>query len=151
MFCMPVEEMLTQSFAELRSVMTDSDASLRASDRNPLIYHRPPPPRADPPRADDAPMHYFDAEFEEQDRSWRDEEVQSEYVTLAQADEHGVEDREDEVIYTCRSCRRRRRRGPGDGTITDECVGWMGMSLLACIVVTAFAVASVLVWVLVTQ
>jgi hypothetical protein len=57
----------------------------------------------------------------------------------------------DEVIYTCRSCRRRRRRGHGDDGNLKECEVWIGILLLACIAVIVFAVLGVLLWIMVTQ
>jgi hypothetical protein len=128
--------------------MTDDHAPPHANPHsnlcsNPLIRHGPPLPQTRTSRTDDAPINYFDADFEERERCWRqDRQETTYYVPLAQDEEQGVHESENEMPYA-----HRRYRHYEDAAWL-ECVAFW---VLTCVIVMAAVSAAAFLWILVTQ
>jgi hypothetical protein len=116
--------------------MTDDHAPPHA---NPVIYSDNSTPQICTPRAEDAPINYFDEEFEARERCWR---VQARYVAVAQDEERGGYERENGGRHVCGRYRR-------DESVT--LVWCVGFWVLTCMVIVAVVAAAALMWILVTQ
>jgi hypothetical protein len=125
----------------------DSDPTPRASRYNPPAAHKAPPPRVNFARVDDAPLQYSDDDFGEQERRWRESRPLIRHVPppLDQQSDHT----ESDAIQTLRALERRRRTSSGDDINLDDWVEWIGVWLLACMVVLAVTGAAAMIWILV--
>lgn len=122
----------------------ESDISPRT---NPLITHaRPPPPRG-PPRTDDAPINYYDDEFDSEETRWRDS--RSGRVPRARDEEGGFR------TPTSQPCWRHRRDIWDDMNWDDmnwnDRIRCMSVLLLFCVFVLAISGAAAIIWILVVQ
>jgi hypothetical protein len=128
----------------------DSDPTPRASRHNLTMIYNPPQSKRATSRSDDAPLHYFDDEFEEQERRWRESRPLLRHVPPP-LDEEGEQAEQDDSVQNLRISRYNRRSGNREDINLNDWVGWISIWLLTCLAVVVVGTAGVLIWILVTQ
>lgn len=111
--------------------------------RYPYITLFPPPPRTCLPRSDDAPIHYYTDDFEEEEQRWREREL---LLGRGRDEERGLRGRE----YERRGDEEEECMRCEEGSCEDW-MEWAGILLFNCLVVLAVVGAGLVCWILVTN
>jgi hypothetical protein len=127
---------------------SDAEPSIKSSNisprTDPYIYHSLTVPHTRPPRTDDAPMMYYDDDFEEQEQRWRDSRPLLGHMPPGRDEESGMR-------TPIRPVFRRRRRCWWEDINFDDWIGYISIWLLFCMVVMSLAGAVAIAWMLVVQ